>query len=504
MTRKRPHDRENKTSLSREKRKLVDFYLPLDSVDGTFNNYGEYLRADLTLCLDFLQDVKDLLNNPNHYRGKKLSSEYCERFDRLDELKRKSEKENGKYPITKFFEENSITSPQATVLRLLLATNGIGVQTDNPFLTGEELMVSLNLLHDITVEDSRKLIMRSSELRKKRYIGFKNRTISELERSKIGISEIAISKILGGEEERVKEISEETESNDSLFSQLREKESEDNSLLVKEEPQYSFEEVILPSQMKQSILSVLDQYEESDKFYEDWNMKSVMDDGKGINLLFSGPSGTGKTMMAKGIGSYLDKEVRYVAFDSLLSSYYAGSERNIGKLFEEINESDCVVIIDEADGLLNRRGQASSSADSTENRVVDIFLRELEKHKGIVVMTSNFSKNIDKAVDRRLDLSLQFPFPDEKARGKIWRTHTPDEMPLSEEVDFDRLAEKFEITGGQIKNAVINAARKAISVGKEKVCQKHFEYGAKLEMDSAMEYSLHDESRSDEKRMGYA
>lgn len=156
--------------------------------------------------------------------------------------------------------------------------------------------------------------------------------------------------------------------------------------------------------------------------------------------------------------------------------------------------------------MLNRRfSSEGGAADSSENRIVDIFLRELsEGHESIVVLTSNFSKNIDKAVNRRLDLSLKLPFPDEKARKKIWQTHIPEKLPIDDEVDFDRLAEKFEITGGQIKNAVINAARKAISVGKEKVCQKHFEYGAKLEMDSAMEYSLHDESRSDEKRMGYA
>lgn len=510
MTRRRSYDdRSGKNSLSRDKRDLLNFHLPLESISGTFDDYSQYLRADVTLCLDFIQDVKKLLSEPSQSRLKSISSRYREKFARLEKLKKGSEKENGgKYPITEFFEENKIKDPERKTLRLLFAKNGVGVQTDNPCLTGEELIVALRILEEgIKVKDARKILQKNSKLQDNHFIGFRKRKDLELERSQIGISEIAVSEILGEEEraERFRDILREQEEFTASFSLGVEKESHTDSLLVKEEARYSIDDVVLPSQeIKEPILSVLDMYKENDKFYDEWNMKSVMGENKGTNLLFSGPSGTGKTMMAKAIGSYLDKEVRYVAFDSLLSSYYAGSERNIGKLFEEINESDCVVIIDEADGLLNRRGQASSSTDSTENRLVDIFLRELEEHEGIVVMTSNFTKNIDKAVDRRLDLSLEFPFPDEKARKKIWQTHVPEEMPLSKEVDFDRIAEKFEVTGGQIKNAVINAARKAISDGKEKVTQKHFEYGAKLENDSAMEYSLHDDEFNEERKMGYA
>ncbi len=492
----RPYEKDTDT-LSRSKRSLFDYYLPLESVDGTFENYEEYLKAMTTLCLDFISDLKKLLEEPDIKRKEYLSFRYKKRFSKLRELREKSDDEaDERFPITEFFDD--LSDEEVTVLQLLFSMNGSGVvKTENPSLVGEEIIASLNILYDMKLKNSRKILMASSKLRERGYIGFLDRGDPELERGNVAISELAVSQILGSEEDRIKHLEEKREK-----SSFRHRSRKKRSVLTKTDSTYTFDDVILPDDMKESIKSVLDQYQQKDKFYDEWGMKEITGSKTGCSLLFSGQSGTGKSMMAQAIGNYLDSGVYYLAFDVLINSLYGRTEKNLKEVFRKVKEEECVLIIDEADGILSKRFSCKEAAGATENRIKSIFLREMEKHKGVILFTTNFSVEMDKALSRRFDLKVKFPEPNCEARKAIWESHIPSSLPLDDDVDFEKLARNYKITGGQIKNAVINSVRKAISAEKEKVSQEDFVYGLELEENSAMDYSLN-EDHSKDKLKGY-
>ena len=489
----RSDDRDN-NSLCRSKRSMFDYYIPLESIDGSFKDYTEYLKAMTTLCLDFISDLKNLLREPEIKRKEYLSSLYKKKFSKLKQLREKSEYESDeKYPITNFFDD--LTEEEGKVLQLLFSMNGVGIKTEKPYLIGEEVIASLNLLHDMKLEDARKILMVSSKLRKRTHIGFLDRADPELERTKVAISESAISQIIGSEEDRIKFLEEQ----DNKESPSPRRSKKDESILTKTGSPHSIDDVILPDNMRESIISVLNQYQQKEKFYDEWGMKEITGSKKGPSLLFSGQSGTGKSMMAQAIGNYLDKDVYYLPMENLLSSWFGRTEKNVKKAFDEINENEGVVIIDEAEGILQKRTSNRGAADATENRVVNLFLQGCESQKGIIILTTNYSIDMDKALNRRIDLKVHFPEPDYQARKQIWKKHIPDSLPLSDDVDIDRLARHYEITGGQIKNAVLYAGRMALMKSKEEVCQDDLVDGVKSETGDAMEYSLHSEEDYDDR-----
>jgi len=489
----RSDDRDN-NSLCRSKRSMFDYYIPLESIDGSFKDYTEYLKAMTTLCLDFISDLKNLLREPEIKRKEYLSSLYKKKFSKLKQLREKSEYESDeKYPITNFFDD--LTEEEGKVLQLLFSINGVGIKTEKPYLIGEEVIASLNLLHDMKLEEARRILMVSSKLRERTYIGFLDKRDPELERAKVAISESAISQIIGCEEDRIK-VLEEQDNKESPSSRRSKK---DESILTKTGSPHSIDDVILPDNMRESIISVLNQYQQKEKFYDEWGMKEITGSKKGSSLLFSGQSGTGKSMMAQAIGNYLDSDVYYLPFDKLLNCWFGQTEKNIDKVFEKVNEEECVLIVDEAEGILNKRFSSKGAADSTENRITSIFLREMEKHQGLIIFTTNFSIEMDGALSRRFDLQIKFPMPNREARKAIWENHIPSSLPLADDVDIDRLARHYEITGGQIKNAVLYAGRMALMKSREEVCQDDFVEGVKSETGDAMEYSLHSEEDYDDR-----
>jgi SpoVK/Ycf46/Vps4 family AAA+-type ATPase len=95
------------------------------------------------------------------------------------------------------------------------------------------------------------------------------------------------------------------------------------------------------------------------------------------------------------------------------------------------------------------------------------MLIELERHNGICIMTTNRPIKLDKALQRRIDLCLDFPNPDRDAKKRIWEYIIPDKLP-KEDIDYDKLSE-FELNGGGIKNALMSAARKMIVEGIKKL-----------------------------------
>jgi len=469
---------------------------PIEDMDR-FKDNQEYIEKGIYIFLEMIEDVQNLLELPDLYRRDQLAKKYSSKLSQLEKVRLESEKKLGKFISTEFFESLGMDEEEKTIVFLLLAKNGLGVQVDKPTLSGEEIIICLHALHQTSVTEARGYLMKSSNLVERKIIGNPGMypEDAEIEKMKFGIGEYAISKMLG-ETERSERIAsyydnakETSSSSPSLTNLSSVKENDGNQILEPLDEEVDPEEVVLPAELKKSVLATVNQLAEQDKFSE-W-MGEVIEGGSGLNLLFTGPSGVGKSYFSKALGTHLSKDVYYLPLDNLLSHWFGKTEKKAQKVFERIDEEQAIVIIDEADGILKRRSSSNGPVVSTENRIVDIFLRGMENHNGILIFTTNYSIALDSALSRRFDLKVKFPRPDYEARKKIWDHHLPDSLPLADDINIERLAQKYDLTGGEIKNAVLYAARIAISESREKVCQEDLVNGVESEKENAMDYSLH-------------
>jgi len=180
--------------------------------------------------------------------------------------------------------------------------------------------------------------------------------------------------------------------------------------------------------------------------------------GKGLIVLFTGQSGTGKTMAAEIIAHELQLDLYKIDLSQVVSKYIGETEKNMARIFHEAETSNAVLFFDEADAVIGKRTEVSDSHDRYANIETSYLLQRIEEYEGAVIMATNLRTNIDDAFTRRIRLMVDFPSPDVKSRMKIWRAHFPAEAPTSDEIDYEFLAERFQIEGGNIKNIVVNAA----------------------------------------------
>lgn len=231
----------------------------------------------------------------------------------------------------------------------------------------------------------------------------------------------------------------------------------------------SFKDLTIPEDMKEEVVAVMKQFEKRKILMEDWGLGEIIEYGLGMIFLFHGPPGTGKTytarLMAKAIGRGL-----VTASNAELESNIPGQyERNLKELFAKAKKTGSVLFFDECDGMIQSR-QGMGQIMSSQN---NCFLQEVEKFEGIVVMATNRVDSLDEALERRISLILEFKNPDQEQRTLIWERHLPKKMPLAKDVKVDHLSEFF-LSGGQIKNVVLNAARFAVSRDADKVYKKDF------------------------------
>jgi SpoVK/Ycf46/Vps4 family AAA+-type ATPase len=194
------------------------------------------------------------------------------------------------------------------------------------------------------------------------------------------------------------------------------------------------------------------------RVFADWNFDKRISLGKGTSALFAGPSGTGKTMAAEIIANDLGLDLYKIDLSTVVSKYIGETEKNLSRIFQEAEQSNAILFFDEADALFGKRSEVKDAHDRYANIEINYLLQKMEEYEGIVIMASNFQKNIDEAFTRRLSFIIEIPFPDRSYRARIWRNIFPAETPRAADIEFDFLAGKFEISGGNIKNIALNAA----------------------------------------------
>ena len=174
--------------------------------------------------------------------------------------------------------------------------------------------------------------------------------------------------------------------------------------------------------------------------------------------LFSGPSGTGKTFAAAVITAELGWPLYRVDLGRLVSKYIGETEKNLNRLFGAAHGQPMVLQFDEADSLFSKRGEVKEARDRYANMEVSHLLARIESHQGPVILTTNLRNHLDPAFARRFQVVVDFPRPDETARGQLWEKLLPPKAPRQKTLNCAFLGKAVNLTGGNIRNAALMGA----------------------------------------------
>jgi len=232
-------------------------------------------------------------------------------------------------------------------------------------------------------------------------------------------------------------------------------------------PQKSFRDLVLPEKTLEEIKSAISQIENHDLIFNKWGLKNKHHIGKAVSLNFIGQPGLGKTLAAEVIAKELNKKLYIVDYSNLIDSYIGETGKNIKYVFDQAKKDDAVLFFDEADSIISSRTFVIDSIDSLVNADKNVLLKELEFFEGVVIFSTNLSQNLDKAFERRISAHVLFEHPSSEQREQIYKLLIDKKTPLSQDVNFKDLSERFDFTGGDIKKVILNAARIAASSNKK-------------------------------------
>lgn len=254
-------------------------------------------------------------------------------------------------------------------------------------------------------------------------------------------------------------------------------------------PRRTFDDVILPPATRRALDQALTQVTSHDLIFTGWGLGERHPGGMAVAFNFAGPSGTGKTICAEAIAHALGRRLLVVRYAELESMWMGETPKNVATVFRLALEENAVLFFDEADAIASRRGTSlDRPIDRESNAVVNVLLQELERFNGVVIFATNLASNFDPAFERRLKTHVLFERPGVDEREQIWRVQVhPTLTPLADDVDFRALAERYEATGGEIRNAVLKAALAAASEqggrATKVIRQQHLEDGIREVLD---------------------
>ena len=234
----------------------------------------------------------------------------------------------------------------------------------------------------------------------------------------------------------------------------------------------SWEDLQLTPGGKSSLDEVVSAYEHRHKVLKTWGFAGGSSGGNGVTALFYGPPGTGKTMASGILSRKLGLELFQIDLSRVVDKYIGETEKALGRVFDEAERGEVMLLFDEADSLFGQRTEVRSSTDRYANLEVNYLLQRMEAYRGVVVLTTNHADNMDPAFKRRIKHQVHFPMPGAEERARIWGTLAPAGAPFGDSVDFEELGQQFELSGGHIKNAMLTAAILA-AVDDAEITQDH-------------------------------
>lgn len=236
-------------------------------------------------------------------------------------------------------------------------------------------------------------------------------------------------------------------------------------------PEITMDQLCLAPEVEAKLDLAVSQLENLETFVK-WGVGETIPYGNGMTMLFWGPPGVGKTACCEALAAKLGKRILVADYSKILDCWVGGTPKHIKKVFADAEANDCVLVWDECDAMFYSREGASKNWEVQD---VNVLLQELERFKGVCILSTNYKVHLDAALARRVALKVEFTAPTGDAAVKIWQKLLPPKMPLAKDVNLADYAGKG-LTGGEIKNCVLNVARLAARRGpKAKAERRDFE-----------------------------
>lgn len=244
------------------------------------------------------------------------------------------------------------------------------------------------------------------------------------------------------------------------------------------ETRAGWDDLVLPPEATRTLRQIAAHVRRRFRVYEEWGFAAKQSRGLGINALFSGPSGTGKTLGAEVIAHELQLDLFRIDLSAVVNKYIGETEKNLRRVFDAAEAAGAILLFDEADSLFGKRSDVRDSHDRYANMEISYLLQRMESYRGLAILTTNMKQSLDHAFLRRLRFVVNFPFPDAAQRAEIWRRAFPATTP-TDQLDCAKLA-RLNVAGGHIRNIAMNAAFLAAETG-EPVRMKHLLHAARGE-----------------------
>jgi len=223
-------------------------------------------------------------------------------------------------------------------------------------------------------------------------------------------------------------------------------------------PARDWGDLILPAESLSLIQEACNRFKHRETVLGQWGFGRKLPYGTGVHMLFAGPPGTGKTMTAEIVARELGLELYRIDLSRIVSKYIGETEQRLKELFDEAEQSGAILFFDEGDALFGKRTEVKDSHDRYANMEASYLLQRIEAYDGVTILATNLMQNMEEALIRRISVVVKFPAPGPAERELIFRAHLPPEAPVSDDLDLEFLAERMEVSGGQIKNIVLAAA----------------------------------------------
>lgn len=231
-------------------------------------------------------------------------------------------------------------------------------------------------------------------------------------------------------------------------------------------PAVGWDDLVLSAEPRARLHELALRARHRDRVLGDWRLSAGGGRGRGVLALFTGESGTGKTLSAEVVAAELGLDLYVVQLPSVVDKYVGETEKNLERIFAAADRTDAVLLFDEADAIFGKRSETKDAHDRYANMESSYLLQRLESFDGVAVLTTNLRGNIDDAFTRRFDLVIDFPFPDKDLRRALWAGCLSAPVPVSDDIDLDMVAGEFELTGGAIRAAAVTAAYLAVAEGR--------------------------------------
>ncbi len=233
------------------------------------------------------------------------------------------------------------------------------------------------------------------------------------------------------------------------------------------EPKVGWKDLVLPPLVFSHLHELAARARNRPKVLEEWGLRPGGGRGRGIAALFAGDSGTGKTMSAEVVAYELGLDLYTVNLATVVDKYVGETEKNLEKIFSEADGVNGVLLFDEADALFGKRSEVKDAHDRYANIEVAYLLQRMETFDGLAILSTNLRANVDEAFARRLDSVVDFPMPEPQYREVLWNSSLGTHIPRAADVDLAFLAERFELSGGNIRSIALTAAYMAAESGEQ-------------------------------------